>query len=90
MKTNTVVVDRGHLRRLTRQNKGKENTLLDTIGLSAGSKLEEEDGDSEDELAPPQMVKSKITGPPERDMDKRQIGAIETNAQNPMSHVTLS
>ncbi|KAF2030010.1 hypothetical protein EK21DRAFT_66439 [Setomelanomma holmii] len=65
MRENKVVVDRGHLRRLVRQANRKETILLDNLGLAAGKELEEdqpesepEEGDSEDELAPTQPVKS--------------------------------
>ncbi|KAL6159943.1 hypothetical protein ACJQWK_05737 [Exserohilum turcicum] len=74
MKTNRVVVDRGHLRRLKRQVGRKEALLLDTLGLAVekgpkrGIDEEEEEivEDSEDELAPSQPVKSK-DGQPESD-----------------------
>ncbi|KNG46573.1 hypothetical protein DDE82_001336 [Stemphylium lycopersici] len=66
MTTNSVVVDRGHLRRLKRQVGRKEAMLLDTLGLTAGRGPEEEEAedgeepeeDSEDELAPTEPVKS--------------------------------
>ncbi|KAF1835409.1 hypothetical protein BDW02DRAFT_523164 [Decorospora gaudefroyi] len=78
MTTNSVVVDRGHLRRLKRQVSRKETMLLDTLGLAAGSEPEgdsEEEGndeDSEDELAPTQQYETKPTasdahGPPSED-----------------------
>jgi hypothetical protein len=63
MKSNSVVVDRGHLRRLKRQVGRKETLLLDTLGLEAGNEPEEEPEEegaeeySEDELAPTQPVK---------------------------------
>jgi hypothetical protein len=90
MKTNTVVVDRGHLRRLKRQTNGKEKSLLEKIVLGAGNHLEDDDNDgeeaegedSEDELTlTPQPVKSKTAGPPEQDMSKRSTEATETNVQ---------
>jgi hypothetical protein len=90
MKTNRVVVDRGHLRRIKRQLNGKEKTLLDTIVLSAGRNPKGEEGeaseeDSEDELAPPQPVKSRTTVPSE-DLGKPRIEATEINTQQPTSH----
>ncbi|KAH6879275.1 hypothetical protein BKA58DRAFT_378977 [Alternaria rosae] len=92
MKTNRVVVDRGHLRRLKRQANGKEKTLLESIVMGSGSHLEEEeeddeeegDGDdSEDELAPPQLVKPKAAGPTEQDTSIQPTEVTETNAQLP-------
>ncbi|KAF1942580.1 hypothetical protein EJ02DRAFT_433828 [Clathrospora elynae] len=65
MTTNSVVVDRGHLRRLNRQVGRKETMLLATLGLITADEPEgvsEEEGekeDSADELAPPQLPKSK-------------------------------
>jgi hypothetical protein len=89
MKTNTVVVDRGHLRRLKRQTNGKEKSLLENIILGAGDHLEDDDNDgedaegedSEDELTLPQLVKFKTAGPHEQHMSKRSTEATETNVQ---------
>lgn len=65
MRENKVVLDRGHLRRLNRQVNRKETRLLDNFGLAAGkevedepSESEQEEQDSEDELAPTQPVES--------------------------------
>ncbi|RYN86511.1 hypothetical protein AA0119_g12812 [Alternaria tenuissima] len=88
--TNQVVVDRGHLRRIDRRLNGKGKGLLDTF-LSTGDSLrdseegEANEGDSEDELALPQSVKSKTTVPPEQDMSNRQLEPALTNAQQPTS-----
>lgn len=65
MRENKVVVDRGHLRRLVRQVNRKETTLLDNLGMAAGERMDDVSGDedegdnSEDELAPTQLPKSK-------------------------------
>ena len=85
MKTNRVVVDRGHLRRLQRQSKGKEKMSLDSLGVAVRSEEEEDGEDSEDELAPTQLVKSKTTRPPQQDMSKRQVENILINTQQPTS-----
>ncbi|KAH8621236.1 hypothetical protein IG631_24086 [Alternaria alternata] len=63
MKTNKVrvVVDRGHPRRLQRKSQGKEKRSLDSLGVAVRSEEEEVGEDSEDELAPTQLVKSKTT-----------------------------
>ena len=89
--TNQVVVDRGHLRRIDRQNngKGKGKGLVDTFLLSTGDSLgdseegEANEGDSEDELALPQSVKSKTTVPPEQDISKRQVKPTSPPSDNP-------
>jgi hypothetical protein len=88
--TNQVVVDRGHLRRIDRQNngKGKGKGLVDTFLLSTGDSLgdseegEANEGDSEDELALPQSVKSKTTVPPEQDISKRQVEPTSPPSDN--------
>ncbi|KAI4648733.1 uncharacterized protein J4E79_009804 [Alternaria viburni] len=90
--TNRVVVDRGHLRRIKRQSNGKEKTLLESIVMGSGSHSEDDEDDdeekgegedSEDELAPPQLVKPKAAGPPEQDINKQQTAATEANAPQP-------
>ncbi|KAL1794602.1 hypothetical protein ACET3X_006418 [Alternaria dauci] len=84
--TNRVVVDRGHLRRIKRRFNGKEKGLVDTMLMSSMDNLgysedeEAGEGDSEDELALPQLAKSKTTVPPEQDMSKRQVELTPTNA----------
>ncbi|KAF9699605.1 hypothetical protein EKO04_002376 [Ascochyta lentis] len=62
--TGKVVVDRGHLRRVQRQMERKEPTLLDSLldpGLEQedASEKEEEQAESDDELAPTQALKRK-------------------------------
>lgn len=66
MRQNKVVVDRGHLRRLVRRQVNRsEAQLLDCLGIAAGpepedaSGDEQDDGDSEDELAPTQCPRPK-------------------------------
>jgi len=90
--TNRVVVDRGHLRRIKRQSNGKEKTLLESIVMGSGSHSENDEDDdeakgegedSEDELAPPQLVKPNAAGPPEQDINKQQTAATEANAPQP-------
>ncbi|CAN9342877.1 unnamed protein product [Alternaria sp. RS040] len=89
--TNQVVVDRGHLRRIDRQNngKGKGKGLVDTFLLSNGDSMgdsEEEEaneGDLEDELALPQLVKSKTIVPPEQDTSKRHVEPTSPPSDNP-------
>ncbi|KAF2132717.1 hypothetical protein P153DRAFT_393680 [Dothidotthia symphoricarpi CBS 119687] len=66
MTTNTLVVDRGHLRRLNRQVSRKETMLLDNL-LERGPEPEDEsdggeDYDTEDELAPSREPKSNSEG----------------------------
>jgi hypothetical protein len=57
-----IVVDRGHMRRLARQVDRKETVLLDTLGLGNGAPAEDASDDeevcedSEDELAPTQLL----------------------------------
>ncbi|KZM26321.1 uncharacterized protein EKO05_0002164 [Ascochyta rabiei] len=63
-RTGKLVVDRGHLRRLHRQIERKEPTLLDSLlepGLDKedASEKEEEQAESDDELAPTQAPKRK-------------------------------
>ncbi|KAB2106885.1 hypothetical protein AG0111_0g4783 [Alternaria gaisen] len=88
--TNQVVVDRGHLRRIDRRLNGKGKGFLDTFlstrdSLGDSDEGEANEGDSEDELALPQSVKSKTTVPPEQDMSNRQLEPALTNAQQPTS-----
>jgi hypothetical protein len=86
MKSNSVIVDRGHLRRLKRQVGRKETLLLDTLALEAGGELEEvseEEGereDSEDELAPTQPTKSN-SGRTRRESEQQteSSGQLETS-----------
>jgi hypothetical protein len=83
MKTNRVVVDRGHLRRLKRQVGRKESMLLDTLGLAMEKEPDQEDEeeenaqDSEDELAPTQPVKSK-DGEPELDGQRTKVSDAQS------------
>ncbi|KAI4917564.1 uncharacterized protein J4E92_008958 [Alternaria infectoria] len=90
--TNRVVVDRGHLRRIKRQSNGKEKTLLESIVMGSGSHSEDDEDDdeekgegedSEDELAPPQLVKPKTAESPEQDTSKQQTAATDTDAPQP-------
>ncbi|KAL6711991.1 hypothetical protein ACN47E_003034 [Coniothyrium glycines] len=85
MRTNEVVVDRGHIRRLVRQVNRQETMLLDTLGLDAekpGAGTEESDQEdreeSEDELAPTQQP-SASSG----HKRKRQLSMTEGNGQEP-------
>jgi hypothetical protein len=93
MKSNSVVVDRGHLRRLKRRVGRNETLLLDTLGLAAGdepgegSEEEEGGGDSEDELAPTQPVKSN-SGRAEGDTKRQHTETRENGAQPPPSENT--
>jgi Skp family chaperone for outer membrane proteins len=49
MKTNTLAVDRGHLRRLGRKvHRKEEMMLLDTLGLAAGNEAKDESEEGED------------------------------------------
>ncbi|RMZ66731.1 hypothetical protein GMOD_00002094 [Pyrenophora seminiperda CCB06] len=65
MVSNSIVVDRGHLRRLKRQVNRKETMLLDTLGLTVGNEPEEQSEgkgaseDSEDELALARPLRSE-------------------------------
>lgn len=63
-KTGQVVVDRGHIRRVQRQMKRKQRTLLDSLlepdpEQSDISEEEEDQAESEDELAPTQVPRRK-------------------------------
>ncbi|USP76967.1 hypothetical protein yc1106_04241 [Curvularia clavata] len=87
MKTNRVVVDRGHLRRLKRQVGRKETMLLDTLGLAVekepeqGSEDEGNREDSEDELAPTQPAKSNE----QPELDGQEPRVQDHDAQSPRS-----
>ncbi|OAL55863.1 hypothetical protein IQ07DRAFT_583302 [Pyrenochaeta sp. DS3sAY3a] len=91
MRENKVVVDRGHLRRLVRQVNRKETTLLDNLGMAAGERMDdvsgdEEEGDnSEDELAPTQLPKSKKRRR-EETTTEHSIGLQEDGAQTFEDH----
>ncbi|KAF2831365.1 hypothetical protein CC86DRAFT_366746 [Ophiobolus disseminans] len=90
MRTNTIVVDRGHLRRLVRQINRKETVLLDTLGLAAAGEPDVEvardqvEEESEDELAPTQPLSS---GSGRRKEEPRQEGSAgRQNEHSPSSN----
>lgn len=97
-RTNKVVVDRGHLRRVQRQMGRKETTLLNSF-LETGpaqddtSEKEDEGGtESEDELAPTQMPKrvtDSIKDPEKAAHSSEQHGAQPTTSPSHTAPVGL-
>jgi hypothetical protein len=84
IRTNTVVEDRGHLRRRARQM--DRYTLVDRVLVRSwedSSDGEREDAkDSEDELTLPPLVTSKTTRLPEQGRSERGAEAVEVGRQS--------